>query len=129
MARILVVDDDPVSRLMARHVLTRAGHTVVEADDGATALAEIERVHSAPDETPFDLILSDEMMPNISGLELRRRLGSECPAPFVLLTGSVSISMARFQGLDAIAGYLTKPTSSKELLAEVERLIGHEPAP
>jgi circadian clock protein KaiC len=67
MARILVVDDEADERFLLRRAFERAGHEVGDADDGAVALA-IAR------DSPPDLIVTDMMMPVMSGAELIRRL-------------------------------------------------------
>src|ERR1700685_3445260 len=67
--KVLAVDDSATMRQLVKMTLTRAGYEVVEAEDGAKALAK------ASAET-FDLVLSDINMPNMTGLELLRSLRS-----------------------------------------------------
>jgi two-component system, OmpR family, phosphate regulon response regulator PhoB len=118
-ARILVVDDEPFLRKILTVMLTRAGHQVECAEDGDCAWARL--VGSAPP----DLVISDLMMPGMSGLDLLRRLRHEHGAtvPFLLLT-------ARGHPLDeaeALQGgadiFMTKPFSQKELLEQVSGLL------
>jgi two-component system response regulator ResD len=81
VALILVVDDeDPVRELLAL-VLEEAGHRVLRAQHGAQALA-----HAAV--TWPDLVLSDVMMPMMSGLELWQRMQSIKRVPFILMSAA-----------------------------------------
>ena len=67
MSRILVVDDEPDERFLLRRMFEREGYEVLDACDGAAALAIVR-------ESPPDLILTDMMMPVMDGAELIRRL-------------------------------------------------------
>ena len=64
---ILVIDDEPQIRAVARRVLEREGHTVVEAADGREAIALIES-------QAFHVVLTDVYMPNVDGISLLRHL-------------------------------------------------------
>jgi CheY-like chemotaxis protein len=77
---ILVVDDEPMVRSVAQRILERRGYAVVTADDGATALAQIE-AGLVP-----DLVLTDVMMPMMTGRALADALqarGMEVPVVFM----------------------------------------------
>ena len=114
MARIMVVDDDTVSRVLLRHLLAERGHDVVEADDGSSA----SRLF---DEGGADLIISDQEMPTMSGIELRRQLGERLTGPFVLLTGyATGDEFAVFDESDEVDAFLTKPISA----ITIDRLLG-----
>ncbi|MEQ8437834.1 MAG: response regulator [Ilumatobacter fluminis] len=117
MARILIVDDDMVSRVLLRHLLAAHGHEVVEADDGTTA-ADTYRPGDV------DLIISDQEMPTMSGIELRRHLGEGLTVPFVLLTGyATGDEFALSPEADEVDAFLTKPVSAAmvdQLLANLE---------
>lgn len=108
MATILVVDDDTVTRVVLRHMLERADHDVIEAVDGIEAmeLLDAERV---------DLIISDQEMPHLSGLELRRALGERFRGPFVLLTGYATEDEFEADDLASVDAYLTKPIASSAM--------------
>lgn len=111
---VLVVDDDPVSRLVLRHMLERQGAEVIETDGVDTALSAYH-----PD---IDVILCDYVMPDRNGLDLLDELPGDAP-PFVLLTGEV-----REQDLDdpragAVDGYLTKPVGTDELAAMLRSVV------
>ncbi len=115
-ARILVVDDDPVSRLILANPLTAMGYRVTQAAGGEEALQRL-------DERKFDLVLLDVMMPKISGYEVCRRLREQFSVqelPVIFLTARTMVS-------DLVTGftlganeYLYKPIAKDELLARVK---------
>ncbi len=117
-ASVLVVDDDPVSLMMLAHVTRRAGYDVSEATSVATALELLEA-------QPFDLIISDYVMPEATGLDLLEAL-PDADVPFVLLTGVVESDDLDDDRVDGVAAYLTKPFASAELNALLERLLGND---
>lgn len=119
MAHLLLVDDDDALRRILALLLSRAGHTVVEAADGESALAD------AAQET-FDLIVADVMMPGLDGYALTRRLRAQ-PAtratPVLLMTASLrgpDAQLARAAGADA---HMTKTTNPGRLCAAVDALL------
>ena len=114
MTRVLVVDDDPVSRMLLKHLLTTDGHEVEEETDGSKAL---ERIRSG---ATYDLIISDESMPHMTGRQLRAALGPTCTTPFVLLTSTVLDDFEQ----ESKHGYLTKPVGSTALKELVARVLG-----
>ena len=121
MARILVVDDEPIVRNLVRRTLERAGHEVADAEDGEVALA-------ANREQSFDLVIADLFMPVMDGLQLIVQLREEYPRIQVIaISGSVYERKPRFL---EIAGRmesvvtLAKPFSAEELLAAVDEALG-----
>jgi signal transduction histidine kinase/DNA-binding response OmpR family regulator len=114
--RVLVVDDVAANRLVARAMLTSAGHHVTLVEDGSAALAAVE----AGD---FDLVLMDLQMPVMDGLEATRRI-RQLPAPrshlpIVAVTASVlpeQVDACRAAGMDA---HLSKPIDRESLLRMV----------
>jgi CheY-like chemotaxis protein len=81
VAKILVVDDDPVMQVTVRRVLEQAGHVVVVAEDGAKGLARFQ----AED---FDLLLLDIFMPGMDGFETMRRILERQPdLPIIMTSG------------------------------------------
>lgn len=114
--RILVVDDDAVSRLLAGHVAREAGHEVTDAADAPSAREAIE---AAP--APFDVIICDYSMPEESGLDLLASL--EDPPPFVLLTGVGEVSELGDERTADITAFLTKPVQSGELLSTIDAVV------
>ncbi len=112
--RVLVVDDDPVSRMMLAHIVRNDGYEVAEADSVAAALSELA-------DAPADLVISDYMMPGGSGLDLLDVL-PDPTVPFVLLTGVLEADSLGDARIDALAAYLTKPFASDDVRELVSRL-------
>ncbi|RNM14389.1 response regulator transcription factor [Nocardioides pocheonensis] len=116
MARVLVVDDDVTVREVVVSYLRAAGHTVVEAADGADALRAMRS-------DPADLVVLDLMMPGIDGLEVCRRLRAAGDVPIIMLT-ALGAEVDRVVGLESGADdYVTKPFSPRELVLRVEALL------
>lgn len=116
MARILVVDDDSHIREVVRFALEKAGHAIVEAEDGAKAL---ELTQS----DKFDLLVLDIVMPEIDGLEVCRSLQAEARVPIIFLS-SRDDELDRVLGLELGADdYVTKPFSPRELVSRVKAVL------
>ena len=82
-ARVLVVDDDPLNRMMLTLGLEEQGHTVVQAEDGQAGLELLER-------EPFDLVITDIEMPRLDGhalLDRRREASRWSDTPFIVVSG------------------------------------------
>lgn len=122
--RILVVDDDASMRQTIAMVLSKAGYTVVQAQNGETALALLDESHAQ--DTPFDVILTDIVMHAIDGVAVTRAARSlPNPPEVILLTrhGKLETAMA---AIDAgAAGYLLKPLQWHMLLQRVVTAIEH----
>lgn len=117
--RILLAEDEPTVRSSCARILTRAGYTVVDAPDGATAL---ERM--AASSTPFDLLLSDVVMPGMSGSELARRVKERQPDIGVLFMSGYADDVIVHHELAASAvTCVAKPFTVRELSEAVERAI------
>ena len=116
MPKILIADDDAHIRNVIRFALARDGHAVVEAADGAAALALLAR------EAP-DLLVLDVMMPEMDGTELCRRIRRDSDLPIIFLS-SRDEEFDRVLGLE-LGGddYMTKPFSPRELVARVRALL------
>ena len=115
--RVLVVDDDPPLRRMLARTLTAEGYSVTVAADGGAALAEAER--AAP-----DVIVLDVAMAGLDGLAVARRLRSKGNAtPILMLTARDAVP-DRVAGLEAGADdYLVKPFAVQELIARLRALV------
>ena len=114
--KILVVEDEPVLREGLEDLLRGAGHLVLSAADGETALLQ------GHDPT-VELILLDLMLPKLDGIQVCRRLRELRPElPILMLTARAS-EQEKIDGLQAGADdYVTKPFSVRELLARVDAL-------
>ncbi len=116
MKTILVVDDEPVLRILVREILQDEGYAVVDAADGRSMLELLEGVHP-------DLVLMDVMMPGVDGREAYQILRSRTDLPdlpVVMMSAAVQPSK-----LDpSIAAFLRKPFDLSELLELVAHLIG-----
>ena len=116
---VLVVDDESAIREMIRFALSKSGMAVQCAADGRQAL------HKINEKTP-DILLLDWMMPNMSGLELTRRLRKEpvtAEIPIIMLTAKVSED-DKVAGLNAGADdYIIKPFSPRELIARISAVL------
>jgi signal transduction histidine kinase/CheY-like chemotaxis protein len=118
-AQILVVDDNPDLRAYVSSVLQRQGYQVRTAEQGAAGLEMATRYGP-------DLIITDLMMPGVSGLEMIERIRKNAVlqgTPIILLTAKVD-DETRLEGAEQGAdAYLSKPFNDRELLAEVRNLL------
>ncbi len=113
MARVLLIDDEELVRIALRKVLETKDHEVVEAENGDSALSW----HKSE---PFDLIITDIIMPGKEGIETIMELKQENPElPVIAISGGgpdrhlTYLETAKFFGADHV---LTKPFSSEALL-------------
>lgn len=117
--RILAVDDSPDNLFLVQTILEDKGYQVSLAENGRSALAQIEK-------SPPDLILLDVMMPGMDGYEVTRRVRQNQPRlgfiPILLITAHQQSSVV--EGLDAGADdFIRKPVDMDELLARVRSLL------
>jgi diguanylate cyclase (GGDEF)-like protein len=109
--RILVVDDDPSSRLDVCSALDKLGYDAVEADDGEGAWEAHSTQHA-------DVVICDRAMPGVDGLELVRRIraSTDPEYTYVVLLTTVAERTAVLEGMEAGADeYLIKPVDPFEL--------------
>lgn len=116
--RVLLAEDNPINALLARTLLSRAGCSVIVAQDGEEAVAAAEAA-------PYDLILLDIRMPRLDGLgaaeRIRKSAGPNASAPIVALTadaGERERAQAQEAGMD---DFLTKPIDAARLLSVAAR--------
>jgi two-component system cell cycle sensor histidine kinase/response regulator CckA len=118
---VLVVDDEASVRRFAVRVLREAGYAVNEAADGMDALALLRSGSVEP-----DAVLSDIVMPRMSGVELLQSLSLEFPRLPVILMSGYGIDQLARRGIVSPCGVLAKPFPPDRLLAEVRRCISLE---
>lgn len=116
MTRVLVVEDEESFSDALSFMLRREGYEVGVAADGAQALDEFDR-HGA------DLVLLDLMLPGISGTEVCRTLRQKSTVPIIMVTAKDS-EVDKVVGLELGADdYVTKPFSSRELVARIRAVL------
>ncbi|MGN6427031.1 response regulator transcription factor [uncultured Leifsonia sp.] len=116
MTSILLVEDEAALSEPLAYLLKREGYEVTVAEDGPTALAEFDRAGA-------DLILLDLMLPGIPGTEVCREIRTRSTVPIIMLTAKdseVDIVVGLELGAD---DYVTKPYSSRELLARIRAVL------
>lgn len=119
-ARILVVDDDTQMQLALKTSLSRSGHEVLVAADGKPALELLAN-------QSFDLIISDQRMPEMGGLELLKILQDQgSRTPFIIITAHGTIDQAVQAMQLGAADFITKPFSLDELEQIVDRVLSPE---
>jgi CheY-like chemotaxis protein len=124
MANILVIEDHDEIRHLVKEMLTRVGHNVKEAPNGAVALQML-------DENPADLIITDIFMPEKEGVETIREVKKRFPGIRILamsggvgvMDSSYALRLAKGLGADRT---LPKPITRSQLLAEVDSLLNSD---
>ena len=116
MTRILVVEDEDSFSEALSYLLGREGFEVSVADTGPKAIEEFDR-HGA------DLVLLDLMLPGLSGTEVCKLLRTRSNVPIIMLTAKDS-EVDKVVGLELGADdYVTKPYSSRELVARIHAVL------
>jgi len=114
---IIVADDDQVTRLMLRHILSRQNYRVIEVENGLLACEAARRLHP-------DIILLDWSMPLMDGLAALKVLKSDASTrsiPVIMLTSQAEMA-ERVLALEAGAqDFLTKPCDPRELVARTNQ--------
>lgn len=120
MARILVIDDEPLARYTIREALETEGHSVVEAENGSEGLDLYESQW-------FDLTITDILMPEKDGVQTIREFKSfRAEGKIIAITGGGMLrsggrlSLAKAKGAD---GILAKPFSDDELITCVDACL------
>jgi len=120
---ILVVDDEPGVLDLVRIILSRQGYRVLVADSGPKAL-DICREHDGA----IDLLLTDVMMPGMSGVALARHLKSLCQdLPVLYMTGGTLESLVDGQ-LDPQSALLRKPFDPPSLVRTIRDFLNETPS-
>ncbi|HEV2231436.1 MAG TPA: response regulator [Thermoplasmata archaeon] len=120
MARILLVEDNPLNAKLAAVILKSAGHSVVGASDA-------RETHQVLSQERPDLILMDLGLPGLDGYALTREIRREPATREIPILAVTSFAM-KGDELKALEvgcnGYLTKPIDRLKLLGEIQRLLG-----
>jgi len=120
---ILLVEDEPLVRNLAARVLRQQGYKVLEAPDGAEAIA-LAREHA---NEPLDLLLADVVMPKMGGRELADRLMTLWPDIKLLFTSGYTHKAVTEHGLlDPEMAFLEKPFSVSGLVRKVREVLDRE---
>ncbi len=116
MTRVLVVEDEESFSDALSFMLRREGYDVAVVDDGGKVLEEFER-------NGADLVLLDLMLPGVSGTEVCRLLRQRSAVPIIMVTAKDS-EIDKVVGLELGADdYVTKPFSSRELVARIRAVL------
>jgi PAS domain S-box-containing protein len=123
-ARVLVVDDEPAVRVIAREALVRAGFDVVVAGDGEAALEVFRK-----DGRAIHAVLLDMTMPGLSGLETLRGIHELVRGvPVVLTSGYSEEDAAQRVNGEVIAGFIQKPFAPSALVAKMTEVLSESAA-
>jgi DNA-binding response OmpR family regulator len=118
--RILIVDDEPNIVISLEYLMKREGFDTAVAADGEAALAALEK-------TPPDLVILDVMLPRMNGFEVCRRIRADprwrALRILMLTAKGRDTEVEKGLGLGADA-YVTKPFSTKDLIAQIRILLG-----
>jgi two-component system response regulator AtoC len=118
--RILIVDDEPSIRMVLRAHLNRSGYAVTAAENGAEAIALLER-------ESFHLVVTDLRMPEVNGMALLAHCTENHPGlPVILITAHGTVDSAVEAIKLGAQDYITKPFDQDELLPIIEKALRTE---
>ena len=121
MARILLAEDDESMRRFLTGALKKAGYEVMSFGQGDEALEVIKNDY-------FDLLLTDIVMPVMDGIELARKAAEIHPGlKIMFITGFAAVALNPNNAAPKDAKVLSKPFHLKDLVSEVDRMIGSDP--
>ncbi len=121
---ILLVEDEKGVRELAREFLTSSGYSVIEAEDGHTAL-ELAAMHVGP----IHLLLTDVVMPGISGKELAERVGQiRTGIKILYMSGYTDQAVVHHGILESDAVLLQKPFTLVTLASKLREILAAVPA-
>jgi CheY-like chemotaxis protein len=116
---LLIAEDAIPVRLAARRMLERLGYTVLDAGNGRMAL-EVASLHDGP----IHLLLTDVVMPEMSGRELSERIRAvRRDTKIVFMSGYTDDAVLRHGVLSATAAYIQKPFTSQRLALKVREVL------
>ena len=117
MAQILLAEDDESLRRFLAGALVKAGHVVTDFGDGGEAYECLKGA-------PFDLLLTDIVMPGMDGIELAKRAAEMNEAlKIMFITGFAAVALHPSSGAPRQAKVLSKPFHLREIVEEIERMI------
>jgi two-component system, chemotaxis family, chemotaxis protein CheY len=119
--KILVVDDFATMRRIMKNILKQIGFTnIIEADDGTTALAELQK-------TSVDLIISDWNMPKMTGLDLLKAVRSNDnlkDLPFLMVTAEAQKQNVIDAVQAGVSNYVVKPFTAEAISDKLKKIFG-----
>lgn len=122
-ATVLVVDDEPLVRALAARALKDAGYQTIEASDGREAWFLLRH-----GEGGVDLVLTDVVMPHVTGYELAALIREMLPhIPVILISGYDSTDL-QARGINRTAEIINKPFAIEDLVRRVQTVLS-EPRP
>ncbi|MCA9622897.1 MAG: response regulator, partial [Myxococcales bacterium] len=115
---VLLAEDDPVVRSSTTRLLERSGFRVLSAGDGREALAMVEDAEILP-----DVLVSDVIMPEMSGPELASAIRQRIPGVGIVFTsGYVDDALNRTQLAELDAEFVAKPFRPEELVEAIDKV-------
>ena len=117
MARILVVDDERSVRITLQAFLQEDGHDVVVAEDAGSALSLLE----AED---FDVVVTDIVMPRMTGVDLLEAIGAVSPdVQVIIITGEPTVDTASAAVREGAFDYMSKPVTKETIQKRVRNAV------
>jgi DNA-binding NtrC family response regulator len=119
---LVLIDDDETVRAVMRRVLEREGYGVIEANDGDEALELV-----ASYDGPIDLVITDAVMPGLTGRALLERLAAgRSPFKVLLVSGYPDYAVARAEVQELGVQFLEKPFEIADFVRTVRALLDDE---
>jgi DNA-binding NtrC family response regulator len=116
-AQILLIDDDPGSCNALTLLLERCGYQVTSSTSGEEALTQLQ-------ETRFELVISDLLLPGISGIDILKQIKEDSPQTgVILITGNASAETAVEAMKEGALDYITKPFNFERLKLQVAKAV------
>ena len=117
MAKIILAEDDGDMRRFLARALQNAGYEVISFDNGLSAYQRLR-------EEPFELLLTDIVMPEMDGIELARRASELDPdIKIMFITGFAAVALNPDSKAPKNAKVLSKPVHLRELVSEVQKML------
>ena len=124
--KILVVDDMGTMRKIIKNMLTKMGcDNLTEAEDGAPAWDMLQQAHEAG--TPFDFVVSDWNMPQLSGLDLLKNIRADerfATLPFLMITAEAEQANVVIAVKAGVSNFIVKPFSIVTLKEKIDKVFG-----